>query len=155
MDGNRGTITLHNNCQFPLYVEGVAGVSYLKTELQPETNISDPFRLTINGTGNSVKVATYDGSSDITQIEYSACFQNDRHINCHPSNMIFYDISKINGLSNTGYGIRIVPSLQGCATVDCPSGVEKCDMVYYHPHDDYATKACDVRADLNVEFCAA
>lgn len=153
LEDNRGQITLHNNCPFPLYIEGVASVTYLRTTIQPKNRISHPFRLTINGTGNSLKIATHQGSHDITQVEYSACFENANGIDCYPPNLIFYDLSKINGQSETEYGIRITPGFQHCVSIDCPAGVRKCDMVYYLPDDNYATKACDVHADLNVEFC--
>lgn len=150
---NRGNITLLNSCDFPLYIEGVARTVYLNTTvLLPNSQISHPFRITTNGTGNSLKVSTREGSSEITQIEYSACFENPERIPCCPPNQIFYDLSKINGTSQTEYGIRITPSHPECIAIDCPSGVQECDLVYYSPHDDYATKACDVRADLDVEF---
>lgn len=153
LEGRRGQITVHNNCTFPLYVEGIARGIYLRNTIKPKDQISHPFRLTINGTGNSLQIATHEGSRDIVQVEYSACFENTKGIDCYPPNLIFYDLSKINGRSQTEYGIRITPTCQHCVSIDCPAGVQKCDMVYYTPTDNYATKACDVHTDLNVELC--
>lgn len=147
-NSTRGSIVLLNSCSFPLYVEGVAEALYLKTTIWPNQQISHPYRLTMNGTGNSLKVASHKGSSEIIQIEYSACFENSQRILCTPLNQIFYDLSKINGKSQTEYGVRLMPSRPECVTINCPSGVQHCNLVYYSPHDDYATKACDVGTDL-------
>ena len=147
----RGNIVLYNNCRFPLYVEGVAGVTYLDTELEPMDSLSDPFRLTVDGVGSSLKVSTRWRSPQVTQIEYSACFGSST--GCHPLNKIYYDLSKINDPSNTEYGVCIEPSYAECATINCPANVYRCDSTYYQPNDNYATKACDVGTDLKVVFC--
>ncbi|KAJ5215526.1 antigenic thaumatin domain-containing protein [Penicillium cinerascens] len=149
----RGNIVLYNNCRFPLYVEGVAGVTYLDTELKPTESLSHPFRLTVDGVGSSLKVSTRWRSPQITQIEYSACFGNESSTDCRPLNKIYYDLSKINDPSNTEYGVRIEPSYAECATINCPANVYRCDSTYYQPNDNYATKACDVGTDLKVVFC--
>lgn len=152
-DKQRGSIVLYNNCWFPLYVEGVANTTYFDTEIKPQQIFSDLFRLTRNGTGSSLKVSTIWRSSKVTQIEYSACFGNESDVDCGPPNMIYYDLSKINDPSNTEYSVRIQPSFAWCATIDCPFQVYRCESTYYHPNDNYATKACDVRTDLKVTFC--
>lgn len=152
-EGSRGQITLRNNCPFSLYIEGVSRDTYLKTMIQPDGLISQPFRLTVNGTGSSLKIATRQGSLDISQVEYSACFGEPNGIECYPPNQIFYDLSKINAQSKSEYGVRITPSFPQCVSIECPAGPRKCDLVYYVPGDNYATKACDVRTDLDVELC--
>ncbi|KAJ6105143.1 antigenic thaumatin domain-containing protein [Penicillium sp. IBT 18751x] len=149
----RGSIVLYNQCRFPLYVEVVANVTYLDTELKPTESLSHPFHLTVDGVGSSLKVSTRWRSLQITQIEYSACFGNESSPGCGPLNMIYYDLSKINDPSNTDYGVRIEPSYAECATINCPANVYRCDSTYYQPDDNYATKACGVGTDLNVIFC--
>lgn len=150
---NRGRINLYNNCPFPIYIEGVSNVTYLDTTIYLGKSISHLFRLTINGIGNSIKIATQKGGSNITQVEYSACFPNYRNVACWPPNTIFYDLSDINGDPLVEYGIRIEPSFENCTTISCPPGVQQCDLVYYHPNNNYAVRSCDSYADLNVNIC--
>jgi hypothetical protein len=152
-DLEQGNILLYNNCRFPLFVEEVVGVTYLDTELEPQRRLTLPFRLTVNGTRTSIKVSTTWRSLRVTQIEYSACFGNENS-DCGPFNMIYYDLSKINDPSNTEYGVRIEPKFAGCETINCPAHVYRCEKTYYQPSDNYATKACDVKTDLNVTFCS-
>lgn len=149
----RGSIHLRNNCPFPLYVEAVANVTYLNTVLQPGRSISDPYRLTIDGKGTSLKIATQKGSSNITQVEYSACFPSKWDTGCLPLQTVFYDLSNINGNPLMQYGIRIEPSFENCITITCPPNVRQCDQVYNNPDENYATKACDSSADLKVDLC--
>ncbi|KAJ5993392.1 antigenic thaumatin domain-containing protein [Penicillium sp. IBT 35674x] len=149
----RGNIILYNHCSFPLYIEGVADVTYLDTELAPKDSLSHPYRLTVDGVGSSLKVSTRWRSLQVTQIEYSACFGNEGSTDCRPMNMIYYDLSKINDPSNTEYGVRIEPTFANCATIHCPANVYRCDSTYYEPDDNFATKGCDVGTDLKVSFC--
>lgn len=149
----RGNIVLYNHCRFPLYVEGVANVTYLDTELEPTGSLSHPFRLTGDSEGNSLKVSTRWRSPQVTQIKYRACFGNESSTGCGPLNMVYYDLSKINDPSNTEYGVRIEPSYAECATINCPANVYRCESTYYHSDDYYATQACDVGTDLKVTFC--
>lgn len=86
-------------------------------------------------------------------MEYSACFENSKGVDCYPPNLIFYDLSKINERSQIEYRIRITLSYQHCVSINCPPGVQNYDMIYYTPTDNYATKACDVHTDLIVELC--
>jgi hypothetical protein len=67
--------------------------------------------------------------------------------------MVYYDLSKINDPSDAEYGVRIEPSFAGCATINCPAYVYRCELTYYQPDDNYATKACEVGTDLKVTFC--
>ena len=148
-----GNIVLYNNCRFPLYVEGVANITYLNTELGPQKSLNSPFRLTSNGTGSPLKVSTQWRSSRVTQIEYSACFGNKKDVDCHPLEMISYDLSKINDPSNTEFGVRIKPTLAECPTIECLANAYRCESTYYQPDDNYATKSCGVGTDLKVTFC--
>lgn len=63
---NRGQLLMRNNYAFPLYIEGVIRDTYLSTIIQPNCLISQLFRLTVNGTGNSLKITTRQGSRDIS-----------------------------------------------------------------------------------------
>lgn len=150
---HQGAVVLYNNCRFPLYIEEVAEITFLDTKLASQQRLYRPFRLAFNGTGTSLKASTEWQSSNVAQIEYSACYEGSGNTDCHPLNMVYYDLSKINDAPNAEFGVFIEPSFAECATVFCPVNVHRCESTYYHPEDNFAVKACDVGTDLNVTFC--
>lgn len=147
-----GYLNLYNHCPMALYIEGYQDKPepYMRIELQPLANFSMPLRETFNGFGNSIKVATSQGSLDILQIEYSACFEPKS--SCEPPEQNYYDISKINGDPLLDQGTKIVPSFQVCPKIECAAGNRHCPNVYYHPLDNWAVKECDSKSDMDVHF---
>lgn len=142
----RGSIKLLNNCDFSLFIQGFqrSSLPYVDTMINPHSTYSLPLRQTSSdGTGNSIKVSTAKGSANITQVEYSADFSQE---------IFWYDLSDINGNPLIAYGTRLRPSLN-CPVVTCEPFNWTCQPVYHHPEDNWATKACSTRSDLNVELC--
>lgn len=147
-----GNVNLYNHCPMALYIEGYqgSGLPYLRTTLQPLANISMPMRESFNGAGNSIKVATSQGSLDILQIEYSACFEPKS--TCGPAEQTYYDISKIDGDPLLDQGTAIIPSFPDCPKIECAAGDHHCPNVYYQPLDNWAVRECDSKSNLNVYF---
>ncbi|KAJ5291492.1 antigenic thaumatin domain protein [Penicillium angulare] len=150
-DTQPGTLIVHNNCYFAVHVQGVADMPYLQQDLKAGETLHLPFRESVSGTGNSLKIATEFDRDNIAQVEYSACFLGSL---CFPKDSVFYDLSNIDGNPFLPYGITISPSRNECTTVRCPAFNQHCDLVYYQPHDNQATQGCDVETNLHVELCS-
>jgi hypothetical protein len=134
-----------------LHVRGVQQFEYLNTQIQPFTNLSMLFRESFDGLGNSLKITTQEKTSDVLQLEYSACFEAKD--TCYPAEENYWDISKTNGDPLVQYGVKVIPSYLYCAAVSCPAGVTDCKFVYYKPNDNKAVRECDSRSDWNVHLC--
>ena len=146
-----GSVIMHNKCDFALHIQGVDKSLYLQQKIGPGDTLHLPFRESVNGTGNSLKIATKLYSDNIAQVEYSACFLGNF---CSPKSKVFYDLSYINGNLFLDYGVKISPSFTDCVTVNCPASDQHCDFVYYQPYDNQATQGCDVGTNLNVYLCS-
>jgi hypothetical protein len=146
-----GTAFIKNWCDFEVYVWSVANVTNNTINYIAPTigDFNETYRTNPNGGGISLKIArtpTPLFDSDITQFEYTYNTSNPR---------VYYDISNVNGYPFEEWGLALSPSAANCSSVSCDPGVPTCADVYNQPHDDWATKNCDVSANLTLTLCPA
>ena len=140
-----GTAFIANWCSFEVYVWSVANVTnntinYLAPIIG---EFSETYRTNPNGGGISLKISMTPVDSNITQFEYTY------HIN---DSNIFYDISNVNGYPFEEWGLALSPSSPNCSSISCDPYVPVCADVYNQP-SDFATKNCDVSANLTLTLC--
>ncbi|KAI9868229.1 MAG: hypothetical protein M1813_006974 [Trichoglossum hirsutum] len=141
-----GTAFIENWCDIGVYVWSVADAPN-KTAVYLQRNVghfSEAYRVNANGGGISLKIAISPDDSLITQFEYTHRLENSR---------IYYDISNIDGYPFKEWGLNLSPSSTDCPSVSCAPGVAICSDVYNQPYDDFATKNCDVSANLTLILC--
>lgn len=124
-----GTAFIENWCNSEVYVWSVANVlndtvNYLAPTIG---GFNETYRTNPNSGGISLKIATTEDDSIITQFEYTY----------NPSNPnVYYDISNVNGYPFEEWGLALSPSAPNCPSVSCDPGVAICADVYNQPHDD-------------------
>ncbi|OCK77124.1 hypothetical protein K432DRAFT_272542, partial [Lepidopterella palustris CBS 459.81] len=141
-----GTAFIENWCNFEVYVWSVANAMNNTTNhLAPIIgDFNETYRTNPNGGGVSLKIATTPIDSNITQFEYTYHTENPN---------VYYDISNVNGYPFEEWGLTLSPSSSNCSSVLCNPGIAICPDVYNQPNDDFATKNCDVSANLTLTLC--
>ena len=141
-----GVAIIENQCRFEVYAWSVANVTNATTNsLTPGIGgFAETFRTNPNGGGISLKIATTQNDSIITQFEYTY------HTN---ESNVYYDISNVNGYPFAEWGIALNPSFTNCSSIVCTPEVLICSNVYNEPNDDYAVKSCDTSSNLTLTLC--
>jgi hypothetical protein len=141
-----GTASVKNFCDFEVYLWSVANLAdnFMNRLPRATGEFNETYRANPNGGGISLKIATAPYLIDITQFEYT--YRSDI-----PD--VYYDISNVNGYPFKKWGLALSPSFPNCPFISCDPGVAHCSNVYNKPHDDFATKSCNVSASLTLTLC--
>jgi hypothetical protein len=139
-----GSAIIHNQCDFPVYLWSVSNTAGPMQELAANGGeYTEVYRNNPNGGGISMKIASDEAASEITQFEYTL---EDADL--------WYDLSNINGYPFMEWGVTIIPSDDKCNEVICPAGIELCAAAYNTPTEDWATAMCPSTADMVVLLCS-
>ncbi|MCJ1412215.1 hypothetical protein MMC19_006308 [Ptychographa xylographoides] len=132
-----------NGCPFDVYLWSVGSTSGEMQTLPAGTgNYSEAYQTRADGGGISLKLSTdSDAETSITQFEYTL-----------EPNMLWYDVSNVNGYPFADQGLELKPSHADCRPVVCTAGVT-CTEAYNQPDDNFATAACGPKADLTMTLC--
>lgn len=133
---------INNTCSFDVTVSHVAddpgnqivvrGHSYYYDVLQNKSDLSGP----------SVKVWITGTEEVVAQLEYTV-----------GADVLYYDLSHIDGHPFLPYGIELRSSIGDCTKVDCAAGELICPGAYHTPFDNWATIACDPQGYLTLDLC--
>ena len=148
----RGTAAIVNQCSFPVYVWSVGDKESPMVALPDQTiGYKEEFYAKGDGSGISLKIAPeyigeggLDTSKPVSQFEYTVDTGASK---------IWYDLSYVNGNAFPDVPVVLQPSDQSCPNVTCAASDQACKNVYYNPHDDAATHACGLDADLFFFLC--
>ena len=139
-----GNVIVQNQCNFDAYLWSVSNVAGpMQTLAANGGDYTETYRSNPDGGGISMKLATNEAASNITQFEYTL-----------ETPTLWYDLSNINGYPFMAWGVSVVPSESTCNEVICPAGVALCADAYNTPTEDYATAACTSDADVVVLLCS-
>lgn len=155
-----GQATVKNSCGDTAYYWACGDTVGDRITIAPGSSYSAPYTHKSDGGGLSLKLATnypdtgkapatiYDlPQPNITQMEYTIGSPGP------PSNMVWYDISNINGYPFVAGGLKMTSS-DGSVSVSCPKDVLYCQAAYNAPHDDHATGSAKESVDLILELCS-
>ena len=142
----RGSAAVINMCEFPVYLWSVGDVqSQAVTLSDASTGYVESYRNKQDGSGISIKVGVDPVlGSNITQFEYTLDVAEQ---------LVWYDLSFVNGNPIPSRPILLRSSMQSCTSVGCFNNATCSSPVYYKPHDDAATAACDENASLFLFVC--
>lgn len=140
-----GKATVKNQCDEGIQLTSVAeSDGGDPTEVKSGGSYTETFREGSDGGGVSLKLSFDDSLDDISQFEYTLAPSQD---------MVFYDLSNVNGYPFQKGGASIEPSDDSCDVVTCDAGVSECTDAYNEPFDDLATKGCAIDTDLTLTLC--
>ena len=158
-----GSATVKNSCGDAVYFWSCGDSVGNRIVIQPGGSHTEQYFTKSGGGGPSLKIASSysDGPKkgkapesifdqpepQITQFEYTVGSPGP------PANMVWYDISNINGYPFVAGGLSMTSS-DGNVNVRCPKGVQFCQAAYNAPHDDHATGSAHEDADLTMELCS-
>ena len=78
---------------------------------------SETYKTNPDGGGISIKLASVSNTEgEVTQFEYTL------------TNLIYYDVSNINGYPFQQWGMNLIPSDDTCRSIMCPAGVSQCKV---------------------------
>lgn len=141
--GGSGSAIVNNQCSHDIYLWSIDTSAKAKQHvISSGETYSEPYRISSNGGGVSLKMSLNEDQDEISQFEYTL---ND--------DMVFYDLSNVNGYPFSEGGISIEPSDDSCTTISCEGGEPNCKEAYNQPYDDWATQGCDSTADLVLQLC--
>ncbi|KAL2041628.1 hypothetical protein N7G274_005412 [Stereocaulon virgatum] len=158
-----GSAIVKNSCGDAAYFWSCGDTVGEKITIAPGSSHTEGYKSKSGGGGMSLKIASsyrdgpkaglapesiYDQPQpQITQFEYTVGSPGP------PSNMVWYDISNINGYPFVNGGVKITSS-DGSVNVECPKGVQYCKAAYNAPHDDHATGSAPESVNLVMELCS-
>ena len=158
-----GSATVKNSCGDAAYFWSCGDSVGEKIVISPGGSHTEPYAVKSGGGGISLKIASsyasgpkagqapesiYDEPQPlITQFEYTVGSPGP------PANMVWYDISNINGYPFVNGGVKMTSS-DGSVNVACPKGVQFCQAAYNAPHDDHATGSANQDVNLTMELCS-
>ena len=158
-----GQAIVKNSCGDEAYFWSCGDTEGPKVTIAPGSSHSETYAAKTGGGGYSYKLATkystgpkagqapesiYDlPQPNITQFEITVGAPGP------PANMVWYDISNINGYPFVAGGLSVTSS-DGSVNVRCPKDVLYCQAAYNQPHDDHATGSAPESVDLTMELCS-
>jgi len=158
-----GTAIVKNLCGNAAYFWSCGDSEGPLVVIGPGSSHSEAYYTKSTGGGPSLKIASSYASGpklgqapasifdlpqpNVTQFEYTVGSPGP------PANMVWYDISNINGYPFVNGGLKMTSS-DGSVNVACPAGVEYCQSAYNAPHDDHATGSAHQSVDLTLELCS-
>ena len=158
-----GKAIVKNSCGDAAYFWSCGDSEGELVVIGPGSSHSEAYYTKSTGGGPSLKIASSYASGpkagkapssiydlpqpNITQFEYTVGSPGP------PSNMVWYDISNINGYPFVNGGLKMTSS-DGSVNVACPKDVLYCQAAYNAPHDDHATGSAPETVDLTLELCS-
>ena len=158
-----GNAIVKNSCGDAAYFWSCGDSEGELVVIGPGSSHSEAYYTKSTGGGPSLKIASSYASGpkagkapesiydlpqpNITQFEYTIGSPGP------PANMVWYDISNINGYPFVNGGLKMTSS-DGSVNVACPKDVEYCQSAYNAPHDDHATGSAPQSVDLTLELCS-
>jgi hypothetical protein len=140
--GAVGSTILKNECSSDVYVWTVSDTPGTMVTIPAGGKYSEAYQANPDGGGISMKIATSTEQSTITQFEYTL------------TDVLWYDISNINGFPFMASGLTLIPSDSSCRSMICPAGVELCTAAYNQPDDNAATAMCSNTGDMTLILCS-
>ena len=158
-----GNAIVKNSCGNAAYFWSCGDSEGPLVVIAPGSSHSEAYYTKSGGGGPSLKIASSYASGpklgkapasifdlpqpNITQFEYTVGSPGP------PANMVWYDMSNINGYPFVNGGLKMTSS-DGSVNVACPAGVQYCQSAYNAPHDDHATGSAHESNDLTLELCS-
>ena len=158
-----GNAIVKNSCGDAAYFWSCGDSEGELVVIGPGSSHSEAYYTKSTGGGPSLKIASSYASGpkagkapasiydlpqpNITQFEYTVGSPGP------PANMVWYDISNINGYPFVNGGLKMTSS-DGSVHVTCPKDVLSCQAAYNAPHDDHATGSAPQSVDLTLELCS-
>ena len=158
-----GNAIVKNSCGDAAYFWSCGDSEGELVVIGPGSSHSEAYFTKSTGGGPSLKIASSYASGpkagkapesiydlpqpNITQFEYTIGSPGP------PANMVWYDISNINGYPFVNGGLKMTSS-DGSVNVACPKDVQYCQSAYNAPHDDHATGSAPESVDLTLELCS-
>ena len=158
-----GNAVVKNSCGDAAYFWSCGDSEGPLVVIGPGSSHTEAYYTKSEGGGPSLKIASAYASGpkigkapasiydlpqpNITQFEYTVGSPGP------PANMVWYDISNINGYPFVNGGLKMTSS-DGSVNVACPANVEYCQSAYNAPHDDHATGSAPQSVDLTLELCS-
>ena len=158
-----GNAVVKNSCGDAAYFWSCGDSEGPLVVIGPGSSHTEAYYTKSGGGGPSLKIASSYASGpkmgkapasiydlpqpNITQFEYTVGSPGP------PANMVWYDISNINGYPFVNGGLKMTSS-DGSVNVACPANVEYCQSAYNAPHDDHATGSAHQSVDLTLELCS-
>ena len=158
-----GNAIVKNSCGDAAYFWSCGDSEGELVVIGPGKSHSEAYYTKSTGGGPSLKIASSYASGpkagqapssiydlpqpNITQFEYTIGSPGP------PANMVWYDISNINGYPFVNGGLKMTSS-DGSVNVACPKDVQYCQSAYNAPHDDHATGSAPQSVDLTLELCS-
>ena len=158
-----GNAIVKNSCGDAAYFWSCGDSEGQLVVIGPGSSHSEAYYTKSGGGGPSLKIASSYASGpkmgqapasiydlpqpNITQFEYTVGSPGP------PANMVWYDISNINGYPFVNGGLKMTSS-DGSVNVACPKDVQYCQSAYNAPHDDHATGSAPQSVDLTMELCS-
>ena len=158
-----GNAIVKNSCGDAAYFWSCGDSEGELVVIGPGSSHSEAYYTKSTGGGPSLKIASSYASGpkagqapssiydlpqpNITQFEYTVGSPGP------PANMVWYDISNINGYPFVNGGLKMTSS-DGSVNVACPKDVLYCQSAYNAPHDDHATGSAHQSVDLTLELCS-
>ncbi len=158
-----GNAIVKNSCGDAAYFWSCGDSEGQLVVIGPGSSHTEAYYTKTGGGGPSLKIASSYASGpkmgqapasiydlpqpNITQFEYTVGSPGP------PANMVWYDISNINGYPFVNGGLKMTSS-DGSVNVACPKDVQYCQSAYNAPHDDHATGSASQSVDLTLELCS-
>ena len=158
-----GNAIVKNSCGDAAYFWSCGDSEGPLVVIGPGSSHTEAYYTKSGGGGPSLKIASSYASGpkigqapasiydlpqpNITQFEYTVGSPGP------PANMVWYDISNINGYPFVNGGLKMTSS-DGSVNVACPADVQYCQSAYNAPHDDHATGSAHQSVDLTLELCS-
>ncbi len=158
-----GNAVVKNSCGDAAYFWSCGDSEGPLVVIAPGSSHTEAYYTKSGGGGPSLKIASSYASGpkmgkapasiydlpqpNITQFEYTVGSPGP------PANMVWYDISNINGYPFVNGGLKMTSS-DGSVNVACPADVQYCQSAYNAPHDDHATGSAPQSVDLTLELCS-
>ena len=143
-----GKAIVNNHCSFPVYLASVGSTAgHVRTISAGET-FSEIYETFSTGGGVSIKVAASTSgltSGPLSQFEYTLI---------PSSQLVYYDLSMVNGDAFAEYRNTIIPSVASCESVLCTAGEKPCTAAYIRPDTNQAVHACTSSAIITYHICA-
>jgi hypothetical protein len=149
-----GQANILNNCDFPVYVKSVDGISGDKqwaSVVEPGHLFSENFRRTNPESNIALKVSPDRSFNQRTELSYTYKPQDDK---------VWYSLSNIfcqtDDCAFRKNGMSLQTSFKSCSSFTCAPG-QGCPArdVYLHGDDHFAVKQCRGAAMLNLLLCSS
>lgn len=133
---------INNTCSFDVTVWHVGDNPSGPSVVGARKYYYDVLANKADNSGPSVKVSITGTQEVVAQLEYTV-----------GAELLYYDLSHINGHPFLPHGIELRSSIGSCTKVDCAPGEPVCAGAYHTPYDNWATTSCDPRGYLTLDLC--